>query len=208
MFAEVTLNGQTGGKKEDVKQNRKTKLQWWNRERKDTTWTDIHSPQVYLKAQPCVCLCTHTHTCTDYRCSILLLLSKTLITLQSLISHKYSEGRAVIRVYIYPTWRGENPVQCCPQGWASPTQLCCHGWNQDNSGHTWAAFQLKGPDKKNNEWCIQVVKLKTCNQRVINRGKSGTSTGYIFSQTMNQFSLIWFWITVTCSSSSSISKRN
>lgn len=39
---------------------------------------------------------------------ILLLLSKSFITPQSLISHKYSECRAIIRVYIYPTWRKES----------------------------------------------------------------------------------------------------
>lgn len=41
---------------------------------------------------------------------ILLLLSKTLITLHSLISHKYSESRAVIRAYIYPTWLGRTQL--------------------------------------------------------------------------------------------------
>lgn len=62
---------------------------------------------------------------------ILLLLAKTLITQHSLTSHKYSEGRAVIMAYIYPTWLEENTAQSGPQGWASPTRLCCHELNQD-----------------------------------------------------------------------------
>lgn len=72
-----------------------------------------------------VCMPVHIHTHLHWLQMqyILFLLSKTLITLHSLISHKYSEGRAVIRAYIYPTWLGEKPVQCCPQGWASPTRL-------------------------------------------------------------------------------------
>lgn len=90
----------------------------------------------YLNTTVCMLVHIHTHLYWLQMQYILLLLSKTLITLHSLISHKYSEGRAVIRAYIYPTWLGENPVQCWPQGWASPTRLRCHGWNQDTSGHT------------------------------------------------------------------------
>lgn len=98
----------------------------------------------YLNTTVCMLVHIHTHLHWLQMQYILLLLSKTLITLHSFISHKYSKGRAVIRTYIYPTWLGENTVQCWPQGWASPTRLRCQGWNQDTSGHTWAVSQLRG----------------------------------------------------------------
>ena len=77
----------------------------------------------YPNTTVCIPVHIHTHLRWLQMQYILLLLSKTLITLHSLISHKYSEGRAVIRAYIYPTWLEEKPVQRCPQGWASPTRL-------------------------------------------------------------------------------------
>ena len=57
-----------------------------------------------------------TYTLITDAVYILLLLAKTLITQHSLTSHKYSERRAVIMAYIYPTWLEENTVQCGPQG--------------------------------------------------------------------------------------------
>lgn len=92
--------------------------------------THTHTPKLcaanYLNTTVCILVHIHTHLHWLQMQYILLLLSKTLITLHSLISHKYSESRAVIRAYIYPTWLGENSVQCWPQGWASLTQRRCH----------------------------------------------------------------------------------
>lgn len=91
--------------------------------REDDTWTHtLPEFPKYNRLYACVHI-QNTHLHWLQMQYIVLLVSKTLITLCMLISHKYSEGKAIIKAYIYPTWLKESSIQCSPQGWASPTQL-------------------------------------------------------------------------------------